>query len=414
MNENNICNLCYKKIINIDSFRFDTKKLKKTLEKGININELIFPCKCKEFLCHKICLIIKILTDFKLHCEECKIKYNIKLTKIKNKKLSFFNKIRFSFYFFIIILFYFIGFFLIFYKRLTKKLYRNCIILSGILIIIINSVFLWITIKLYLNMRKTQTFDYTININDYDKAKFFYDNWTFYEPFYLFFCWFFNVRNKYELMELRAKHLFIKKINNSYIENYKLIPSINEENNEEIINLNKNGNINNENINLINSIKNYEEDNQINRNNKSITIVKIEGNKIHVSSNNNSKIEINTNNNNQNLCNDDNNNNIKYVDIISNGNLSKSVSLILEENAKIINNNQNINDEQQTHNVLFNSLMQSSIKSIKPGSNGNTARFLHTNINNHEKNSISIYKSNDSIANEMLSIKNIHDSIKNN
>ena len=414
MNENNICNLCYKKIINIDSFTFDTKKLKKTLEKGININELIFPCKCKEFLCHKICLIIKILTDFKLHCEECKMKYNIKLTKLQNKKLSMFNNIRFSFYFFIIILFYFIGFFLVFYKRLTKKLYRNCIILSGIIIIIINTFFLWITIKLYLNIRKSQTYDYTININDYDKAKFFHDNWNFYEPFYLFFCWFFDVRNKYELMELRTKHLYIKKVNKSYIENFKLIPSINEDSNEEINNIN--GNINNENINLLNNIKNIEEDNQIIRNNKSITIVKIEGNKIHVSSNNNSKIEINTNNNNQNLCNDDNNNNnnIKYVDIVSNGNLSKSVSLILEENAKIIDNNHNINDVQQNQNVLFNSFMQSSIKSNKPNSNGNTARFLHSNINNQEKNSISIYKSNDSIVNDMFTIKNIHDSIKNN
>ena len=403
MNENNICNLCYKKIINIDSFRFETKKLKKTLEKDMNINEIIYPCKCKDFMCHKICLIIKILTEFKLHCEECKIKYNIKLTKIKNKKYSMYNKIRFSFYFLVILFIYFLGFILVFYKKLTKNLYRNCAILIGILIIFINSFFFWIIMKLYLNMRKTQTFDYTLNINDYDKAKFFYDDWKFYEPFYLFFCWFFEVRNKYELMELRSKHLYIKKINNSYIENFKQIPSINE---QSIEGLNINGN--NENINFIN-------DNQIIRNNNSITIVKIEGNKIHVSSNKNSQIEINTNNNNnKNLCNNDNDNNIKYVDLVSNGNLSNPVSLLLEENAKIIDiNNNNIN-EQQAQNVLFNSFMQNSFKSLKQNSNGNTARFLHSNVNNHEKNSISIYKCNDSIANDLLTIKNIHDSIKNN
>ena len=405
MNENNICNLCYKKIINIDSFSFETKKLKNTFEKEMNINEIIFPCKCKDFMCHKICLIIKILTEFKLHCEECKIKYNIKLTRIKNKKYSMYNKIRFSLYFLIILFFYFLGFFLIFYKKITKNLYRNCAILIGILIILINSYFFWILMKVYLNMRKTQTFDYTININDYDKAKFFYDDWKFYEPFYLFFCWFFGVRNKYELMELRAKHLYIKKINNSYIENFKLIPSINEQSLEEI---NKNGN--NDNFNFLNN------DNKIIRNNNSITIVKIEGNKIHVSSNKNSKIEINTNNNNnKNLCTNNNNDNIKYVDLVSNGNLSKSVSLILEENAKIldVNNNNNIN-EQQEQNVLFNSFMQNSFKSNKLNSNGNTARFLHSNVNNHDKNSISIYKCNDSIANDLLTIKNIHDSIKNN
>ena len=405
MNENNICNLCYKKIINIDSFSFETKKLKNTFEKEMNINEIIFPCKCKDFMCHKICLIIKILTEFKLHCEECKIKYNIKLTRIKNKKYSMYNKIRFSLYFLIILFFYFLGFFLIFYKKITKNLYRNCAILIGILIILINSYFFWILMKVYLNMRKTQTFDYTININDYDKAKFFYDDWKFYEPFYLFFCWFFGVRNKYELMELRAKHLYIKKINNSYIENFKLIPSINEQSLEEI---NKNGN--NDNFNFLNN------DNKLIRNNNSITIVKIEGNKIHVSSNKNSKIEINTNNNNnKNLCTNNNNDNIKYVDLVSNGNLSKSVSLILEENAKIldVNNNNNIN-EQQEQNVLFNSFMQNSFKSNKLNSNGNTARFLHSNVNNHDKNSISIYKCNDSIANDLLTIKNIHDSIKNN
>lgn len=405
MNENNICNLCYKKIINIDSFSFETKKLKNTFEKEMNINEIIFPCKCKDFMCHKICLIIKILTEFKLHCEECKIKYNIKLTRIKNKKYSMYNKIRFSLYFLIILFFYFLGFFLIFYKKITKNLYRNCAILIGIIIILINSYFFWILMKVYLNMRKTQTFDYTININDYDKAKFFYDDWKFYEPFYLFFCWFFEVRNKYELMELRAKHLYIKKINNSYIENFKLIPSINEQSFEEI---NKNGN--NENFNFLNN------DNKLISNNNSITIVKIEGNKIHVSSNKNSKIEINTNNNNnKNLCTNNNNDNIKYVDLVSNGNLSKSVSLILEENAKIldVNNNNNIN-EQQEQNVLFNSFMQNSFKSNKLNSNGNTARFLHSNVNNHDKNSISIYKCNDSIANDLLTIKNIHDSIKNN
>ena len=406
MNENNICNLCYKKIINIDSFSFETKKLKNTFEKEMNINEIIFPCKCKDFMCHKICLIIKILTEFKLHCEECKIKYNIKLTRIKNKKYSMYNKIRFSLYFLIILFFYFLGFFLIFYKKITKNLYRNCAILIGIIIILINSYFFWILMKVYLNMRKTQTFDYTININDYDKAKFFYDDWKFYEPFYLFFCWFFEVRNKYELMELRAKHLYIKKINNSYIENFKLIPSINEQSFEEI---NKNGN--NENFNFLNN------DNKLIRNNNSITIVKIEGNKIHVSSNKNSKIEINTNNNNnKNLCTNNNNDNIKYVDLVSNGNLSKSVSLILEENAKILdvnNNNNNINDQQE-QNVLFNSFMQNSFKSNKLNSNGNTARFLHSNVNNHDKNSISIYKYNDSIANDLLTIKNIHDSIKNN
>ena len=403
MNENNICNLCYKKIINIDSFSFETKKLKNTFEKEMNINEIIFPCKCKDFMCHKICLIIKILTEFKLHCEECKIKYNIKLTKIKNKKYSMYNKIRFSFYFLVILFIYFLGFFLVFYKKITKNLYRNCAILIGIIIILINSYFFWILMKVYLNMRKTQTFDYTININDYDKAKFFYDDWKFYEPFYLFFCWFFEVRNKYELMELRSKHLYIKKINNSYIENFKQIPSINE---QSIEGLNINGN--NEKINFIN-------DNQIIRNNNSITIVKIEGNKIHVSSNKNSKIEINTNNNNKNLCTNNNNDNIKYVDLVSNGNLSKSVSLILEENAKIldVNNNNNIN-EQQEQNVLFNSFMQNSFKSNKLNSNGNTARFLHSNVNNHDKNSISIYKYNDSIANDLLTIKNIHDSIKNN
>ena len=405
MNENNICNLCYKKIINIDSFSFETKKLKNTFEKDMNINEIIFPCKCKDFMCHKICLIIKILTEFKLHCEECKIKYNIKLTRIKNKKYSMYNKIRFSLYFLIILFFYFLGFFLIFYKKITKNLYRNCAILIGIIIILINSYFFWILMKVYLNMRKTQTFDYTININDYDKAKFFYDDWKFYEPFYLFFCWFFEVRNKYELMELRAKHLYIKKINNSYIENFKLIPSINEQSFEKI---NKNGN--NENFNFLNN------DNKLIRNNNSITIVKIEGNKIHVSSNKNSKIEINTNNNNnKNLCTNNNNDNIKYVDLVSNGNLSKSVSLILEENAKIldVNNNNNIN-EQQEQNVLFNSFMQNSFKSNKLNSNGNTARFLHSSVNNHDKNSISIYKYNDSIANDLLTIKNIHDSIKNN
>ena len=405
MNENNICNLCYKKIINIDSFSFETKKLKNTFEKEMNINEIIYPCKCKDFMCHKICLIIKILTEFKLHCEECKIKYNIKLTRIKNKKYSMYNKIRFSLYFLIILFFYFLGFFLIFYKKITKNLYRNCAILIGIIIILINSYFFWILMKVYLNMRKTQTFDYTININDYDKAKFFYDDWKFYEPFYLFFCWFFEVRNKYELMELRAKHLYIKKINNSYIENFKLIPSINEQSFEEI---NKNGN--NENFNFLNN------NNKLIGNNNSITIVKIEGNKIHVSSNKNSKIEINTNNNNnKNLCTNNNNDNIKYVDLVSNGNLSKSVSLILEENAKIldVNNNNNIN-EQQEQNVLFNSFMQNSFKSNKLNSNGNTARFLHSNVNNHDKNSISIYKCNDSIANDLLTIKNIHDSIKNN
>ena len=94
-----ICSICNKNILNTKNINSKMMKIYKDIFKDVELDEIIKKCYCdsnkynietegKEYniYAHKYCILLKIIFNFEIKCENCNSIYNIKIYKKIDKK----------------------------------------------------------------------------------------------------------------------------------------------------------------------------------------------------------------------------------------------------------------------------------------------------------------------------------------
>ena len=281
-NKENICCICKSDKISINIKTINDKKLKKIIteinKKDKDLSVLIKKCNCSNNRqnVHKICLLLNIIFNFDLKCEECKSDYNIHISKKPNgyKKCchicSFISLLLFH------IVLYGGAIFLILYIHLInknimnnfeeKKFYHIYYFFPGA-IVIINTIIAMITFSSFLDKNNKDTSEYHIQIKDINENK--KNNKSdIYDLLYKYYRFFYNTQIRY-LIGKKHKNIFMskgfgnfnKELKEMIDKNNKEIFEDNSFNNggEDILNINKKSIIKNSKKNLLNNIKNITE-----------------------------------------------------------------------------------------------------------------------------------------------------------
>ena len=226
-NENSlICSICHQKKLNIKKNYTKIKKVFNDNLKDNELSELIKKCNCNnikeinnEIYVHKYCILLKIIFNFDIKCEKCNTIYNIQIKKKKDKikKICLYAifLIIYIIHLFIYLFCMFLLFINVILKEYTNKKYKHLSIFFGIILLILNTIFLYFTIRTNINKNKN-IYKYTINIFDIindnnnftikDKEK------EFYKLLIDFYQWFYNCQIK-NLLTIINKKLFNNKIN---------------------------------------------------------------------------------------------------------------------------------------------------------------------------------------------------------
>lgn len=174
LNKNNecICYLCKQKDIQI---KINDKKLGNIFHNDINeLTKLIKKCNCEsENYIHKYEILLKIILSFEIQCVKCKSLYNIKITKHIDKYKNISLIIQYIIYYMIHIGVFLLCSFLLFItsKNKINNLYKHIYIFFGVVVLIINIIFLYFTINSNIKSCKNEIYNYSINISDNDKIK---------------------------------------------------------------------------------------------------------------------------------------------------------------------------------------------------------------------------------------------------
>ena len=247
-----ICSICHQKKLNIKKKYSKIQKVFNDNLKDIDLSELVKKCNCNnkneikinqnnEIYVHKYCILLKIIFNFDIKCEKCNTIYNIEIDKKKDKikKICLYAifLIIYIIHFFIYLFCMFLLFINIILKEYTDKEYKHLSIFFGIIILIINTIFLYFTI--ITNIQKNKNiYKYSINIFDIN------DNYNFtgknrenefYELLMEFYQWFYNSQIK-NLLTIINKKLFNNKSNGT---NKNSIEKYIKDNNNRISIINK-------------------------------------------------------------------------------------------------------------------------------------------------------------------------------
>ena len=175
-----ICSICNRKELKIkkDFTRFN--RIFKDNLKNNDMSNLIKKCNCiqinninssqnKEIYAHKYCILIKIIFDFEIKCEKCNALYKIKIDKKIDIKKKIFLFGTFLIIYVIHLFIYLFCFFLLFINVILKgyisKAYNHLSFFFAIILLIINSLFLYFSIAKNIEKKKN-IYKYAINIID--------------------------------------------------------------------------------------------------------------------------------------------------------------------------------------------------------------------------------------------------------
>ena len=172
------CSICHKNTFDIIKDNSKKNLIIKESLKSVDYSELIKKCNCKinnkEIYSHKFCVLLKIIFNYETKCEKCKTDYNIKITKKLDKK-KFVTSLIFYLIIYIIHLFVFLFcMFLLFINVILKEYmksnkivtYKHLFIFFGIVIFIINSIFLYFVIINNIKQFKINIYNYIVDILD--------------------------------------------------------------------------------------------------------------------------------------------------------------------------------------------------------------------------------------------------------
>lgn len=302
-----ICSICHKKELNLrkNYTRFNT--IFKDNFKNNNLSDLIKKCNCNqikrinsshnnEIYAHKYCILIKIIFNFEIKCEKCNTLYNIKIDKKvdSNKKLYLFGTfiIIYVIHIFIYLFCFFLLFINVILKEYITKDYKHLPFFFAIILLIINSFFLYFSINKNIE-KKNNIYKYTINIIDSininDNNCYINDENEFYKLLLEFYQWIYNQSMKNILIKINKRFINNKFHDDSVNSIQKCI----NENNIEKIEIKKSIDKNeNQNKNSSISISSKEKDKIINNNKNEKNIIQKE-NDIYSFKSNTIKEEIN-------------------------------------------------------------------------------------------------------------------------
>ncbi len=315
-----ICSFCNKNLFETKNINLKMMKIFKDIFKGVELDEIIKKCNCdnnkynieaegneNNIYAHKYCILLKIIFNFEIKCENCNSIYNIKIDKKidKNKKMCIF--ITFLIIYILHLFIYLFCMFLLFINDIIKDLimlYKHIFIFFGVILFLINSLFLYFSIRNNITKCKIIIYKYSINICDVDII---INENELFKLISEFYQWFYD-RSILNLLINKSRVFIINNIKNS---NFKEIQKYIKKNN------------------IINEIA------LENTTNKKLNI-EPQDNKI-----NDSKDKILFDNNNDN---DNNNSDIKINNILTLNNKSNKE----EENQ--LHNNKNINKSENNDN----------------------------------------------------------------
>ena len=228
-----ICSICHKKELNLrkNFTRFNT--IFKDNFKNNDLSDLIKKCNCNqikrinsshnnEIYAHKYCILIKIIFNFEIKCEKCNTLYNIKIDKKvdSNKKLYLFGTfiIIYVIHLFIYLFCFFLLFINVILKEYISKDYKHLPFFFAIILLIINSFFLYFSINKNIE-KKNNIYKYTINIIDSininDNNCYINAENEFYKLLLEFYQWFYNQSMKNILIKINKRFINNKFHNDS-------------------------------------------------------------------------------------------------------------------------------------------------------------------------------------------------------
>ena len=163
---------------------------------------MIKKCNCNEMV-HKFCILLNILFNYEIKCQNCNSFYNIIITKESNKLEKFKIELLMIFLFIIHLILYGISMILIVFDinefrfsdfNFCPNLYLYTQYFFAILLFILNTYLFSITIKSII-FRFKQSYKFFININE--KCPNNLDDSKYFKPLYDFFKFFNNDKLRY-------------------------------------------------------------------------------------------------------------------------------------------------------------------------------------------------------------------------
>lgn len=196
----NVCSICKQKNLSVDFSKIKILKIKNFINNNrINkddYSQTIKKCNCNE-LCHKMCILLNIIFNFELKCQNCNSFYNIKITKESDKVKKIKTIILMIFLCLIhLILFGLCAGLIIFnvetfeiskFKEEDKNKFTYMQYYFAFVLFVINIYLLHLSIKILIGRFK-DSYKYFININEkssnnIDDTKYFLPLYNFYKAF---------------------------------------------------------------------------------------------------------------------------------------------------------------------------------------------------------------------------------------
>ena len=234
-----ICSICHKNSLDIKQNNSKLKKIFNEIFKNTELSELIQKCKCKNTIninklekrdsyiyTHKYCILLKILFNFEIKCEACNTIFNIKIEKRIDKKKKIYLFIAFLIIYMMHLLIYLFCMFLLFINVVLKEYikipYKHIIPFFGVILIFINSLFLYFSIIKNIKTRKIYFYKYSINIFDINRKnkKIINEDSELYKLTQEFYQWFYS-QSIINLLINKNKKFIINKGNYIYNNNIR-------------------------------------------------------------------------------------------------------------------------------------------------------------------------------------------------
>ncbi len=261
---NNICSICKSKNFPVDFSKIKERKIKNFINTNrINKDDysiMIKKCNCNK-KAHKFCILLNIIFNYELKCQDCNTFYNISVVKSPDKSQKCQTLCTLLFLIFIHIIFYGVSAGLVLFKledfKRTdfNKIIKDKLLIPqlffALLVFGINSYLLYKSIKSSVIKFKC-CYKYFININENGSKT--VNDQKYFEPIYGFYRYFNNDRLRFLICKRNANFFsnrinynreyqnFIKNNNSEYRNmsngnGFKEYSNYNKNNNDEILKL---------------------------------------------------------------------------------------------------------------------------------------------------------------------------------
>ena len=224
-NKDNICQICKNVKITINIKKINDKRLKRIIneinKKDKDLSILIKKCNCQnnKDKAHKICLLLNIIFNFDLKCDECKTEYNIYISK----KIKSYKKCCYICSFLSLLLFHIIiyagAIFLVLYihiinKNIRKnfeenKFYHIYYFFAGA-ITITNTIISFITFTSFLDKNNKDICAYNLQVKDFNEPNKKHKKSDIFDLLYKYYRFFYNTQIRY-LIGKKQKNIFMSK-----------------------------------------------------------------------------------------------------------------------------------------------------------------------------------------------------------